>query len=98
MNPVKKFLLVFPLLLVGAAAFAREITREWLEENYVKTETYITMRDGIRLHTAVYEPKDADPHPLILLRTPYGLAPYGEKISGTLTGISSSSRASAGPT
>ena len=85
MNPVKKFLLVFPLLLVGAAAFAREITREWLEENYVKTETYITMRDGIRLHTAVYEPKDADPHPLILLRTPYGLAPYGEKISGTLT-------------
>jgi putative CocE/NonD family hydrolase len=39
-----------------------------------KTETMIAMRDGVRLNTAVYTPKDAKgPLPFILSRTPYGI-------------------------
>jgi putative CocE/NonD family hydrolase len=41
---------------------------------FVKTQTMVPMRDGVRLNTAIYVPKD--PHeslPFILLRTPYGV-------------------------
>ena len=31
---------------------------EWLSENYTKREVYIPARDGVRLHTSVYEPVD----------------------------------------
>ncbi len=40
------------------------------------------MRDGKRLYTAVYVPKDASAavrYPIMLMRTPYGIAPYGEE-------------------
>jgi putative CocE/NonD family hydrolase len=37
------------------------------------TETMIPMRDGVRLYTQVYAPKQSgEPLPIILLRTPYG--------------------------
>jgi putative CocE/NonD family hydrolase len=36
------------------------------------------MRDGVRLFTRVYAPKDdAQPWPILLTRTPYALKPYG---------------------
>lgn len=36
------------------------------------------MRDGVRLFTSVYIPKDSsDSYPILLTRTPYGIAPYG---------------------
>src|SRR5215212_446241 len=50
----------------------------WLAENYTKYEHRIPMRDGIRLFTRVYVPKDdAQAWPFILTRTPYALKPYG---------------------
>ena len=50
----------------------------WLAENYTKYEYRIPMRDGIRLHTRVYVPKDdSQPWPIILNRTPYAVKPYG---------------------
>ena len=37
------------------------------------------MRDGVRLYTAVYVPKDSDKrYPILLMRTPYSIKPYGE--------------------
>ena len=57
---------------------------EWLHENYTKREVYVPMRDGVRLHTSVYEPADSLQHPVILLRTPYGVGPYGEEIAESL--------------
>jgi predicted acyl esterase len=38
------------------------------------------MRDGKRLFTAVYVPKDAagGPYPFLMDRTPYSVGPYGE--------------------
>jgi putative CocE/NonD family hydrolase len=47
---------------------------------YEKHEYYITMRDGNKLFTAVYSPKDkSEKYPILILRTPYGISPYGEK-------------------
>jgi len=50
-----------------------------VESQYGKREVYIAMRDGVRLFTAVYSPRDTSrSYPIMLHRTPYGIAPYGE--------------------
>lgn len=50
-----------------------------IAEHYTKHEYMIPMRDGVRLFTAVYTPKDtAEMYPFILTRTPYSAIPYGE--------------------
>lgn len=49
-------------------------------ENYTKYEHQIPMRDGVKLFTAVYMPKNASPtqkYPILLTRTPYTVSPYG---------------------
>ena len=47
------------------------------EENYTKYEYRIPMRDGVKLFTIVYRPKDDSTHyPILLQRTPYNLKPY----------------------
>ena len=46
--------------------------------SYTKQEVSIPMRDGKKLFTAIYAPKDASrPWPILLTRTPYGVGPYG---------------------
>ena len=46
---------------------------------YTKYEERIPMRDGVKLFTAIYVPKDdSKPYPILLDRTPYSVAPYGE--------------------
>ena len=53
----------------------------WIVNNYTKKEVMVPMRDGIRLFTTVYAPKDmSEPHPILLTRTPYSCAPYGEGV------------------
>ena len=49
-----------------------------VKEHYTKYEYRIPMRDGVRLFTAVYVPKDSSrPHPFLISRTPYSVSPYG---------------------
>jgi putative CocE/NonD family hydrolase len=49
-------------------------------EHYTKKEVYIPMRDGVKLFTSIYLPKDnTEKHPMLMTRTPYSCAPYGEK-------------------
>ncbi|MBQ2544198.1 MAG: hydrolase, partial [Bacteroidales bacterium] len=88
---MKKLLLFFTtlalLLLCGSEICSASVpspTDEWLYDNYSKREVYIPARDGVRLHTAVYEPKDSLQHPVIMIRTPYGVGPYGEQLPGSL--------------
>ncbi len=51
-----------------------------MRENYTKKELYIPMRDGVKLFTSIYLPKDAtEKHPILMTRTPYSCAPYGEQ-------------------
>ncbi len=50
----------------------------WVIENYTKQEKLITMRDGIKLFTTLYVPKDtSNKHPILFNRTPYSCSPYG---------------------
>ncbi|SHM14109.1 hypothetical protein SAMN05444266_106506 [Chitinophaga jiangningensis] len=51
----------------------------WMYEHYTKKEIYIPMRDGVKLFTSIYIPKDqSEKHPILMTRTPYSCAPYGE--------------------
>ncbi|MBO6606724.1 CocE/NonD family hydrolase [Psychroserpens sp.] len=50
----------------------------YVQDNYDKKEVMIEMRDGIKLHTTIYSPKDTSKeYPIIMMRTPYSCRPYG---------------------
>jgi len=54
---------------------------KWLEARLTKQEVYITMRDGVRLFTSIYTPKDTSKdYPMLMTRTPYNIEPGGEKV------------------
>ncbi len=67
------------MLFAAKPVWSREIGPKWLERNYRKVEQMIPMRDGVKLYTAIYLPKDNDRHPVMMMRTPYGLNPYGKE-------------------
>jgi uncharacterized protein len=75
-----KRLLLLLILLAPLVAMAQNPAADsaWFVINYTKREVYITMRDGVRLFTALYEPKAPGKHPILLNRTPYSIGPYGE--------------------
>ncbi len=51
---------------------------KFLRENYSKREVMVPMRDGVRLFTAIYLPKNqSKKYPILMKRTPYSCAPYG---------------------
>jgi uncharacterized protein len=51
---------------------------DYIKSHYTKYEYRIPMRDGVRLFTSVYVPKDqSQPYPIMLSRTPYNVQPYG---------------------
>ena len=67
------------LIFFYFTATAQDIDSAWIVNNYVKKEVYISMRDGKKLFTAVYMPKDtSEAHPILMERTPYSCRPYGE--------------------
>jgi putative CocE/NonD family hydrolase len=66
------------LLAISSASLSAQGV-DYVKSNYTKYEHYISMRDGKRLFTSVYVPKDdSQPWPIMFDRTPYGVAPYGE--------------------
>jgi putative CocE/NonD family hydrolase len=74
--------LVVRLLLLAWLVVPTEMARpqgaDYVKAHYTKYECRIPMRDGVRLFTAVYVPKDTSRrYPILLKRTPYGVAPYG---------------------
>jgi putative CocE/NonD family hydrolase len=74
---------MFALLSMSAAppqagAAIAEKLPSLVRSNYIKQEYHVPMRDGVKLFTAVYAPKDNHrTYPILLLRTPYSVAPYG---------------------
>ena len=72
------------IAFVAAGAFwalpSRAQQEDSVRAHYTKYEYRIPMRDGVRLFTAVYVPKDlaGGPYPFLMERTPYSVAPYGE--------------------
>ncbi|PHR92666.1 MAG: hypothetical protein COA69_07505 [Robiginitomaculum sp.] len=50
--------------------------------HYDKTEHMVSMRDGTKLFTAIYTPKDRSQiYPILLYRTPYSVKGYGKNFS-----------------
>jgi putative CocE/NonD family hydrolase len=86
LNPLR-----FPLATLLLFAFALPVLHtqqpateapkeDYVRAHYTKYEFRIPMRDGKRLFTSVYVPKNdaAGPYPFLMDRTPYSVAPYGE--------------------
>lgn len=71
----------FPLLLLCICStnlVAQNEDSLWVRDNYYKIEKMLPMRDGIKLFTAFYIPKDSSQkHPILFNRTPYTCSPYG---------------------
>jgi putative CocE/NonD family hydrolase len=60
------------------AALGSALAQDAIPAAYTKQEVSIPMRDGKKLFTAIYAPKDAShPWPILLTRTPYSVSPYG---------------------
>jgi len=77
---IKLLLCIFFLLLLffGCGRQSAKESSFKINEHYFKKEYRIPMRDGKKLSTAVYFPKDTSRvYPILLLRTPYRAAPYG---------------------
>ena len=68
--------LLAPLILF-AAFLAAEDTYD-VRAHYAKSEVMIPMRDGVKLFTIIYTPKDTSrKYPILITRTAYSIAPYG---------------------
>jgi uncharacterized protein len=66
------------LLLIAMLQLGWTQKSGYLQSNYTKREFQIPMRDGKKLFTSVYSPKDVSrSYPILLNRTPYGVDPYG---------------------
>ncbi|MBL8900587.1 MAG: CocE/NonD family hydrolase [Planctomycetes bacterium] len=74
-----KFGTVLALLGLTLAIAARGAeAQDTLQARYEKREVLIPMRDGVRLFTSIYLPRDRSQRwPILMRRTPYGVRPYG---------------------
>jgi putative CocE/NonD family hydrolase len=80
---IRPFLLLptCAILLLPQNSASPDVSMQYIRENYSKYEYKIAMRDGVKLFTAVYLPKDVmegKKYPILMVRTPYNVAPYGE--------------------
>ena len=73
-----RLLFLAALLCTGFSSSAQVTDSVYVLENYTKIERSIPMRDGIKLFTSIYIPKDkTKKYPFLMNRTPYTVAPYG---------------------
>jgi len=83
MTKPKAFMVLLLWLLrpaVHAQDRAANTTNQFISvrSNYTKFEYQIPMRDGVKLCTEVYVPKDVSrTYPFLMTRTPYSVRPYG---------------------
>jgi putative CocE/NonD family hydrolase len=84
-SPAQILLMTTLTMLIGVtisvAAQTPEPPKEeknYVKAHYTKYEYRIPMRDGKKLFTSVYIPKDSSqPYPFLMERTPYSVGPYG---------------------
>ena len=80
MSRLIRTLAVFAVLLAVLPLGAQQAppAAERVRERYTKYEFRVPMRDGVRLFTSVYVPKDSSTrYPFLVTRTPYSVGPYG---------------------
>ena len=69
---------IIAVLILSSCSSKQDFDERWLSENYSKREVNIEMRDSVKLYTAIYEPLNASDRPVLMVRTPYSCAPYGD--------------------
>ena len=83
---MKKILMLLLLLATSVAGvmaqgrFANKEDSLYIREHYTKSEIMVPVRDGVKLFTSIYTPKDISAtkrYPIMLSRSPYSVAPYG---------------------
>lgn len=83
---MKQIILLFFIFIV-CIVHGQTQNSNYPQENYEKFEYAISMRDGTKLFTAVYVPKDkTKDYPILMKRTPYSCRPYGKNEYPTLLG------------
>ncbi len=68
-------------VLIPLSAMAQEPTQweSYIRLHYVKSEHMVPMRDGVKLFTSVFVPRDTTKtYPILMKRTPYSVRPYDE--------------------
>ena len=91
MRIFRTFLVLVGLFAVARPAFAQEQkpARPDLAQLFEKREVMIAMRDGVKLHTEIYTPKQASGAlPLFMERSPYGISAADKGYSPSLYGYS----------
>ncbi|HEY2461856.1 MAG TPA: CocE/NonD family hydrolase [Candidatus Acidoferrum sp.] len=70
------------LMFLPSLAAAQQQQRPDYSAIFDKTEVMITARDGVKLHTEIYTPKNIkEPLPFLMARTPYGIADPDKGVS-----------------
>jgi putative CocE/NonD family hydrolase len=72
---------VFLLFATSSTLHAQQAAPEVTAKDFEKTEKLITMRDGAKLYTEIYTPRNqtGGALPIILMRTPYGVTGWFER-------------------
>lgn len=74
------------ILVALVLIIAYSCVGQFTYEDYVKKEVYIEMRDGVKLFTSIYQPKNPKTDlPVLIKRTPYSCAPYGDEMKKSIT-------------
>jgi putative CocE/NonD family hydrolase len=72
-------------IFTAPVAFAQQDKRPDLAQIFDKREVMIPARDGVKLHTEIYTPKDTKaPLPILFERTPYGISAPNKGLSNSL--------------
>jgi uncharacterized protein len=75
---MQKLILSVMFCAVSQMALAQIPDSVYVKQHYEKLEVQIPMRDGIKLFTTVYSPKDkSKTYPILMQRTCYSVEPYG---------------------
>lgn len=80
----QKYVLILGLLIAFAInrVQGQSTDSAFVRQNYTKLDRQIPMRDGAKLYTTLYIPKDASDqnrYPFLMERTPYSVGDYGEQ-------------------
>ena len=82
--------LLFAVVAVVGAAHRQDATQAFdVKAAYTKQEVMVPMRDGARLFTIIYVPRNtSQAYPFMLTRTAYGIPPYGADAYRSVVGPS----------
>jgi len=74
-----KFLAAVLMLFVSFSSFSQNADSLYVVNHYDKAEYFIEMRDGVKLYTIVYSPKDdTKTYPFLMNRTCYNVQSYND--------------------